>query len=109
MIYPLVHNTITQYRGPRFDSELAKFFNSVVFDTNKAYTETELQAIQINQIMTMHINGSSVTSINASTSLDMQEVGASAVSPSQFQSYNKITSRLDNLDAKITQLVLSIY
>ena len=109
MIYPLVHNTITQYRGPRFDSELAKFFNSVVFDTNKAFAEVEKQSTQINEIMNMHINGATLTLINPMTSLDLQHVNVSIVLPSTFQPNNKITSRLDNLEAKLKQLVISIY
>ena len=109
MIYPLVYNTITQYRGPRFDSELAKLFNSIVFDVNKGFSEIELQESQINEIMNMHINGANLTSIRNNTSLDIQEVGVSDVVPTMYNSINQFTSRLDNIEVKAKQFIESIY
>jgi len=103
MIYPLLYKTITQYRGPKFDSELSKFFISASNDISTVYNSLAEQEKNVLSLTNLHISGIIDSSIEITTSMKMNDVAYS------FISTNELTGILDNASITLSELKKNIY
>ena len=107
MIYPSIHHILCQYRGPRFSTELNKFFVSMSHDITIAYDTMDNQGNILEDINNFNINGQTTSQIAQHTVVSIENV--SDDTPTEYKSLNQLTSSLDSITAKLKKYKENIY